>query len=309
MYDDPQNPDTFDDQQFDPRKKSANTGITGGMDVSLDQPAPVSPWDRTGFRDSWMGTGNNVGAQDALLKQYGINLSGNGTGTLPSGEIMDLRRGARAGDNTAQWMGVGEMRNGQASYYPPGGGAAPQASPVGGGGGQLDGAFRDALLKAMQGANTPYDANAPQNASQQNAYNVQRDRAAQQERAAMAERSAFNGLNSGGAGSGGFETGLQGIYENAGQDKAGQAAQLAQQDYQAKRQDLAHALDLANSVGARQEAAALQMQLSQLDNQYRYAALGQQQGQFEDQMAYNWTDWQTNQNRQNLLTGMGGGGF
>jgi hypothetical protein len=72
-----------------------------------------TPWDRNTFRDSWMGTGNNVGAQDALLKQYGLNISGNGTVTLPSGEQMDIRRGARAGDNTAQWMGVG---GGGASY-------------------------------------------------------------------------------------------------------------------------------------------------------------------------------------------------
>lgn len=298
-------PDTFEDEQMDPRRRNGNTGITGGMDMSLDQPA-VSPWDRTGFRDSWMGTGNNVSAQDALLKQYGISLSANGTGRLPSGEIMDLRRGARAGDNTAQWMGVGEVRNGQSIMYPQGGGGGV-ASAAPGGGGELDAAFRDALLKAMQGANAPYDPNDPRNAAQQMAFNRQRDQSAQQERAAMAERGAFNGLNSGGAGSGGFETGLQGIQENAGQDKAGQAAHLAQQDYQAKRQDLAHALDLANAVGARQEANALQMQLAQLDSQYRYSALAQNQSQFEDQMSYNWTDWLTNQNRRNLLDGMGGG--
>lgn len=330
--------DDGQDFEVDPQRRNGNTGVFGGLGFGPGGAAPKdfvstpqqgafgpagavpegfvssgqqgAPFDRTAFRDSWMGTGNNVGAQDALLKQYGINLSGNGTGTLPSGEIMDLRRGARAGDNTAQWMGVGQMQNGQASYYQPGGGAGGGSGGAGGGGGGgLDGAFRDALLKSMNGANAPFDPNDPRNAAQQGAYNRQRDRAAQNERAALAERSAFNGLNSGGAGSGAFETGIQGIHEQAGQDEAGYGAHLAEQDYQAKRQDLAHALDLANAVGARQEAAAIQMQIAQMDNQYRYSALGQQQGQFEDQMAYNYTDMTAQNNRANLLAGLGGGGF
>src|SRR4051812_29835395 len=115
-------PDDFQDgYQFDPQKRNGNTGFLppgiadGGFAGSGDwqnlskqaatpaapqqptaalsgdwqnlskqaaTPATPAGWDRTGFRDAWMGTGNNVAAQDALLKQYGINLSGNGTGTL-----------------------------------------------------------------------------------------------------------------------------------------------------------------------------------------------------------------------------------
>lgn len=287
-------------QTFDPSKASPTTGITGGGGATTGPMAPsatTQPFDRSAFRDSI----NGAPDANAVLKQYGLTPDKAGRVTLPTGEIMDVVRGAGGGGTTGQWMGVGEMgANGQASMY------APQApnSASGGAGGNLDQTFRTALLQAMQGANAPYDPAAPQNASQQNAYNVQRDRGAAQERAAMAERAAFTGLNSGGQGSGAFDSALQGIHEQAGQDEAAYGGQLAQQDYQAKRQDLSHALDLANAVGARTEAAALQTQLANLDQQYRYAALGENSRQFDDTKAFDWTRWQADQNRQALLDGM-----
>jgi hypothetical protein len=71
-------------------------------------PAGPTPYDRATAPGLWQATGNNVEAQNALLQQWGMApLSGNGTGTLPTGEQIDMRRGARSGDNTAQWMGVG----------------------------------------------------------------------------------------------------------------------------------------------------------------------------------------------------------
>lgn len=285
---------------------AANTGIAGGgTPTSPVAPSSPSPYDRATAPGLWQATGNNVAAQDALLQQWGMSpLSANGTGTLPSGEQIDMRRGAKAGDNTAQWMGVGGGAGGGAAngsgVQGPGAGAYATS---GGAGGGLDATFRAKLLELMNGKTPSIDD--PALAAQSQAFRRSNDRGLQDARAALAERAAFSGANSGGAGSGGYDAALADMGAQAGQQQSGFDAGLVGHEIDAQRQQLSHALDLANAVGARTEAAQLQMQLAQLDNAYRYSALGQQQGQFEDTQAFNWTDWQAKQNRQALLDAMG----
>lgn len=68
--------------------------------------APPSPaaWDVNAFRNAWLGTGSDVNAQNALLSQYGLSIAPNGTVRLPDGTMVDLRYGAKAGINSAQWL-------------------------------------------------------------------------------------------------------------------------------------------------------------------------------------------------------------
>ncbi len=122
----------------------------------------------------------------------------------------------------------------------------------------------------------------------------------------MAERAAASGLNSGGAGSGAFDTGIQGIHEQAGQDEASHDSTLVGNEIQAKRSNLQQALDLANALGARTEATTLQAKIADLDNTYRLKTLGQQQGQFEDSTALNYAQLLAQINRDTMLYGSGG---
>lgn len=167
-------------------------------------------------------------------------------------------------------------------------------------------AMRQALLKLMTDSQAPVDPNDPIIANRTAAYRTARERGAGREREAAAERAAFTGLNSGGQGSGSFDTAIQGINENASQDVAGFGANLQGEELQARRQQLVQALSLANSMGARTEAAQLQMALSELDAQLRREGLVQQQGQFEDTMGLNYNELLARLNRESYLSALEG---
>jgi hypothetical protein len=129
-----------------------NTGVFG---PTPGAPPPPPSFDRTAFRDKWMGSS---GSMDDFLKNNpefsGVHAtnSKNGTYQLPSGELMDLQiaKGAN-GDNAAHgWTGVGEVHNGQASYYPP----APAMGQFGGPGGAAGGPnpnFNQDIKSTLQG--------------------------------------------------------------------------------------------------------------------------------------------------------------
>jgi hypothetical protein len=199
-----------------------------------------------------------------------------------------------------------------------GAGAAGGAAGLAGGQG-VDPALRDALLALMKrsqpGAIDP--TTDPNLGPQSRAYAAARERSAGKERAATAERAAFTGLNSGGQGSGAFNSGLQGIQENAGRDIASNDAGLVGQEVQARRADLMNALQLANAIGARDQSASIQQQLAQLDNTYRYAQLGQQnnqfysqlqqqQNQFNDNYGLNKAQLEADMNRNAILAALNG---
>ena len=69
---------------------------------------------------------------------------------------------------------------------------------------------------------------------------------------------------------------------------------------------LVQALQIANALGARTEANALQMQLAQMDAELRRLALTQNQGQFEDTLGYNYNQLLQMMNRDALLYGLNG---
>lgn len=184
------------------------------------------------------------------------------------------------GGGTPSWGWVEQPRPGAGGGSPllgqTGNVGAPSAGPANDP--ELTAAVRAQLLRLM-GPQGPIDVNADPRAA---AYRRARQRGAGDERARLAERAAFTGLNLGGQGSGAFETGVQGIQEGASEDIAGYEADLAGEEVQARRQQLMQGLELAVALGARTEANALQRELANLDNTYRYAALGEQGRQWND---------------------------
>ena len=84
---------------------------------------------------------------------------------------------------------------------------------------------------------------------------------------------------------------------------------------QAKRAELMQSLQLANALGARDQAASLQLQISQMDNAFRYASLaqqgsqfgqslGQQESQFGRSLGYNYAQLGQNQGQWNDTYGL-----
>lgn len=166
--------------------------------------------------------------------------------------------------------------------------------------------MRDQLLRLMdQGSQPMTDIGADPAAA---AYRTGRRREAGKDREALAERAAFLGLNPGGQGSGSFETGIQGLNEDASEDIAGYEANRAVDELTQRRNMMMQALQMANALGARTEATSLQRELAMIDTQikqqqlgFQYAGLNQQQGQFEDSMGFNYANLLSNLNRQSYL--------
>jgi hypothetical protein len=167
-------------------------------------------------------------------------------------------------------------------------------------------AQREAILQLLQHGNEPIDvASDPILSAQQGQYTQARRTGALQDRGAMAERAAAEGLNSGGQGSGAFDSGVQSINEGASRDIAGHQSELAMNELGARRQQFAQALQLADAIGARKESAQLQMKLAEIDAQLRKYGLDQQQDQFQDSMGFSWAKYLQDQNRDALLAGLG----
>lgn len=251
------------------------------------------------------------------LSQWGVTqLSPDKYQLNSTGQTVDTVRDI-GGANAPSWTISGGQtgQNGQAAAGGGGGGGGQGSSSASasfsgaGGGANVDPELRAALLRLMSRSEPgPIDVNADPNLSPQaRAYSDARQRGAQRERASLAERSAFGGLNSGGAGSGSFTSGVADIGERAGQDIAGQQAGLVGQEVAARRQDLLNSLQLANAIGARDQSASIQTQLANLDNQYRYSALNQNQSQFNDQYGLNKAQLGANLNRDAYLSLLGGG--
>ena len=265
--------------------------------------------------NSQFNAGDWIGQHQGDFAQ-GVQMVGADKIRLPDGEIVDISRDVGAGGQGGAWWGSEkdwQAANARGAYGAPGqgGGGGGQAfgAPGGAGGpsGGVDEAMRAALLRLM-GRSEPgaIDVNSDPNLSPQaRAYAAARQRSAAQEREQTAERAAFQGLNSGGQGSGAFDTSLAGIQENAGRDIAGNEAGLVGQEVAARRNDLQQALQLANAIGARDQASQLQQQLAQLDTTYRYAALNQQNSQFGDTYGLDRAKYESETNRNALLDAWG----
>ena len=166
---------------------------------------------------------------------------------------------------------------------------------------------RDSLLRLMDQGNKPVDLqNDPVLKAQSDTYRVSKKRGEAEGRAALAERAAFTGLNSGGQGSGSFESGLASLGERTNEDIASHDAQLAYGELNARRQALLQAIQIADAIGARNEAQQLNTALAQIDAALKQAQMAQSQGMFEDQKAFDYTQLLEMANRNAYLGALNG---
>ena len=277
---------------------------------------PKGGWDRTRFRDAWMSSGESL---DDFVKNHpdfatGVTINKD-RATLPGGEVLDLV-GDIGGANTHEWTGTGYNASGVADapasswmaasstpappttaptaiqLPPEPGGTVPldaNGHPMGGQGSFQD-QIRKLLMEQLGTLSKPVDANDPTIKAQTDAYNVTRQRSADRERQMLAERAAASGLNSGGAGSGSFDTGLQGIQEQTGQDEAGFGAGLVGRELESRRTKLQTLLAMAVQSGDNESARALQAQLAKMNDQLVRAQMAQQGGQFGQDLAYRYAN-------------------
>lgn len=254
----------------------ANGGVTGAA-----QPAQKSPWDREAFRDAWMGTGTDVKRQNDLLGQYGLSLDGAGRTTLPSGEVMDLRIGAKSGQNLAGWTGVdgGGLKTGQAPGAGDGGGGGGGVGGSGGGAGVPTGAMGQLYQMLMQRATQglAVDRNDPTIRAQADAYSANAERARRNYLADTAEKSSPY-------------ANLQGearmSAEQMGRDTGAFEAELVAREQVARRNEIAQALASAQGMLSQDQQLALQRELANLNasiQQQQLGLQGRQMGMQNDQ--------------------------
>lgn len=244
-----------------------------------------SPWNREAFRDAWMSTGTDVGRQNQLLQQYGITLDGAGRATLPGGDLMDLRIGARAGQNLASWTGVGPTAG-------PGNGGAGGAGGSGSGGGlgnldpRVNSLYEMLLARAQQG--TAVNRDDPAVRSQADAYSANAERARRNYLGDVAERS-------------GPMANMRGdervTAEKLGQNTGAFESELVNREMTTRRNEIAQALSSMQGLLTTEQQLALQRELGLLNNSIQQQQIGlqgqqmsMQNEQFLRQLGFNEAD-------------------
>lgn len=282
-----------------PEDSEGPGGITGKAQQG-GYPAPISssPYPNVGhdgsyngqtreqWRDSWMGSGSM--SQDQMkqkLTQMGATPTDKpDVWTTPYGETYDMGIGFKTGSPTAGWTPVGSGAGGSASPYGSmGGGAGAGGYGAGAGGysGFGSGPMADAIQRLLsRGESTDYSTPAMKAAS--GAFRQAQDRATGRSRLALAERSAASGLNSGGAGSGAFDSAIQSQLESAGLNQANFDAKLTTDEITARRQDVVNALQFAQG----EEKMRLTQMLAEMDNALQSRSLDLNNQHFYDQMGY-----------------------
>lgn len=257
--------------------QQGNEWYTGGAQGLPSSPQPVN---REQFRDEWMSTGTDVGRQNALLSKYGITLDPAGRGTFQTTdgktETLDLRIGAKAGQNLAAWTGIGGS----------GGAAGNEAGSMAGIGGKSDVASRgnslnDQLVQQLlgrAGQSLAVDRNDPVIRAQADAYSANQQRAQRDYLADLAEKS-------------GPYANLQGearlSAERLGQQTGAFEAQLMGRELDTRRTEITDALTQLRGMLTTDQQLALQRELALIDDATKRLGLNYQNSQFGAQLAQN----------------------
>lgn len=292
-------PDQADNGQVqNPNGIGAGTGVAGPT-------GSANPWDRETFKNDWLKQNARTASDmDAYLAAHPetagkVTRSGKDKWAIndPRGtEYVDALYDESGPTARASWTDPGGMGGGggggnpSAGAYGSGGGAAGGGSGTGvygTGSGDIDSAMHDAILSALHSNDKPLTA-ADMNA-QFAPLDAIKQRNAMMGRNAAAERAAFQGTSVGGAG-GQLDAEQNKITESLNQDESGLMASMMADQMNARRQQVAQALQFAQG----EEKMALQKELQLLDNQLRQQSInvqGQQVNnqnqQFYDQFGYN----------------------
>lgn len=287
--------DQFDDDPYRRRVLddfNPNSGIAGPQDFPQAAPRVAkSPWNPRATSD-WVASGGNTPqqAKDFFGNYEGVTFEGDDKIRDPSGRLYDVINNvgtagasARTGYTTDPRYKSGAKPQGNAvkgqSSRMPASAGAPAA-----GGSPFQQQIRDIILSQLAQLQQQPNINDPALAAQSQAYGRARQQSAERERAAQAERAAANGLLLGGQSSGAFDTTVQGINEQAGQDTAAFDAGLVGQEVQQRRATLERLLQMAVSTGDAESARALQLTLANMDAQLRREQMKQQGSQFNQQL-------------------------
>ncbi len=313
MYDSPNPIDDPTDPRYRPQMPAPPQ--PGPATAPPPPPPPSGTFNRDQFRDTLMSSVRNptdlANFVNAHQSDYGagVQLLPGGKGdkiVLPDGSVIDAVIGAGAGGLGAGWTGAGTLQNGVYTAPPPAAGVPGGIGSGGAGGSDFQNQIRSQLLAILQSSQKPVDANDRQIAAQMNAAQRLSDRQVAQQRAAAAERAAANGLLNGGQSSGGFDTEVQGINEDAAQGLQGLQASLFGRVAQQKQAQLQQALQLAVQSGDAEAARAIQVQLAQMDAQLRSQQLAQQASQWNDQFGLQGAQFQYLKDRDLANAGLGG---
>ena len=300
------------------------TGVPPGPGAN-PYPAPASaPFNYEQARNSWMSGqygGGEAGAR-AWAAANGVPYNGGDTISLPNGggqiDIIGNYQGGRGnpGNFRNNWTPAGGNGPNPGGQGGGGGGGGGFGGGGGGGGfgagGPLDAEMRAQLLALMKRGSSPFDVNAPELQAQYLPVRNALERQGQRSREQAVERAAFEGSSFGGGNVGDIS---RSINERVGEQSGQALGGMIEQDVQAKRQDLMGALQLANSIGAREQAAQIQRELAQLESGFRYAQLGQQGQQFNAALGQRTSQWndtyglerarfEADQNRAAILAGL-----
>ena len=261
-------------------------------------PAGTGAFNYAAARDDWMGGPYDISSVEAAKKsaaawaaKHGIPYDGSDVITLPNGGgQIDIIGNFKSGQGMARnWTPAGGNGLGGPTGAGPGSAGGPAGPGAGGGlgaagggvGGDFNSQVRTMLMQQLgQMGQTP-GAEDPIIKNQVDAYRNEKTRAGQSQRAALAERAAASGLNAGGAGSGAFDTGVQGIQEGIGEDVGQFSAGAVSKELYNRRDKMTQLLNMALQSGDADMARALQLQIAQMDNKLRYATLGEQGRQFD----------------------------
>lgn len=177
---------------------------------------------------------------------------------------------------------VGGSRGGETWQYDDSGGGGGAVGGAGGGLSTAPASLQDAIARLLARGEKPVDMKDPNIAGAAAAHRAATTRGARRSRGALAERAAATGLNSGGAGSGAFDTGIQSEEESAALSNANFDSGLVLDEIKQRRGDVIAALGFAQG----EERIQLQRELAMLNDQLQRAQLAQQDKQYYDRLTY-----------------------
>ncbi len=294
----------YDDEET--RRQRRTAGDPEGVGVGMD-----AGWDQTAYPDWNPNTG--LGTPESGYGQGGVdNPAYAGGATTPTAVKQETAVDYGApltnplpGPPAPQPAGGG----GQPSFQPAA--AAPAPAPT-----MAKPSITDDVTRILQARlkdlSNPSDvASDPIYQQAFRAYQVDQLRGADRQRKQLAERTAATG---GTTRSGGFNVGVRGIQERAGENTARYKSGLTLDRLQSRENQLNQAIAAARAVGQDDIANQLELQRLQLQTELGRgdlslrSELGRGQlGLGYDNLGYNYADLVTRANRDAVLSALGGG--
>jgi hypothetical protein len=247
---------------------------------------PFTPYEQGGFTGG-QAAGVETGGIEPLQAQTAQTTA---TAATPAASGLSVWEQLRNAGVPGPWMTAGAVEPGKEATATQTAAAIPNAtriapadtntSPT------IDSAFNETLLAML---NKPIGASLsdPALKGQADAYSVGQQRSRDQFRDAMAERMAANGISDSGA----FDQGIQGLYQQQGENESGFNAKLVGDELTRQRDELQNYMQLAGARLTSQEAQALQLKIAELNASIASQGQTNQNNQFNRSQGFNEEQW------------------